>query len=61
MPPRTASPDLRERIFNLIYSRNRTEETILHLNAIIKRTPENGVAIALKAYALNKLANIHHD
>jgi tetratricopeptide (TPR) repeat protein len=56
-----ASPDLREQIFTLIYSKNKTEEAILQLNAVIKKTPENILAIALKAYALNKLANIHHD
>lgn len=66
-PPRTepvsgmSSSDLRERIFNLIYSKNKTEEAILHLNAIIKTSPENSLAIALKAYALNKLANIHRE
>jgi tetratricopeptide (TPR) repeat protein len=56
-----SSSDLRERIFNLIYSKNRTEEAILHLNSIIKTSPENSLAIALKAYALNKLANIHSE
>jgi len=44
-----SSSDLRERIFNLIYSKNKTEEAILHLNAIIKTSPENSLAIALKA------------
>ena len=56
-----SSSDLRERIFNLIYSKNKTEEAILQLNAIIKTSPENSLAIALKAYALNKLANIHRE
>jgi len=56
-----ASSDLRERIFNLIYSKNKPEEAILHLNKIIKTSPENSVAIALKAYALNKIANIHRE
>lgn len=66
-PPRTIPvsgmnpSDLRERIFNLIYSKNKTEEAILHLNTIIKTSPENSLAIALKAYALNKLANIHRE
>ena len=66
-PPRTisvsgmTSSDLRERIFNLIYSKNKTEKAILHLNIIIKTSPENSLAIALKAYALNKLANIHRE
>jgi tetratricopeptide (TPR) repeat protein len=53
--------DLRERIFTLIYSRNRTEEAILQLNNIIKASPENSEALALKAYALNKLANTHKE
>ena len=56
-----SSSDLRERIFNLIYSKNKTEEAILHLNKIIKTSPENSLAIALKAYALNKIANIHRE
>ena len=50
--------DLRDEIFELIYSKNRTEEAILKLNGIIKSSPENSRAIALKAYALNKLANL---
>ena len=47
---------LRERIFQLIYSQNKTEEAVLQLNRIIKTAPENSEALALKAYALNKLA-----
>ena len=50
--------DLRDEIFELIYSKNRTEEAILKLNGIIKSSPENSRAIALKAYALDKLANL---
>jgi len=53
--------DLRDRIFELIYSKNRTEEAILQLNGLIKASPENSQAIALKAYALNKLANARHE
>ncbi len=56
-----SSIDLRERIFALIYSMNKTEEAILQLNGIIKASPENSEALALKAYALDKLANIHKD
>lgn len=41
----------------MIYSKNRVEEAILKLNGIIKTSPENSRAIALKAYTLNKLAN----
>ena len=52
-----ASRDLREEIFDLIYSKGRIEEAILKLNRIIKSTPEDSRAIALKAFALNKLAN----
>lgn len=52
------SPDeLRERILALIYSAGKTEEAILQLNRVIKTSPENSRALALKAYALNKLAN----
>jgi tetratricopeptide (TPR) repeat protein len=53
--------DLLSEIFDLIYSKNRTEEAILKLNAVIKSSPENSRAIALKAYALNKLANLHNE
>ncbi len=56
-----SSTDLRERIFTLIYSMNKTEEAILQLNGIIKASPENSGALALKAYALNKLANLHRE
>jgi Flp pilus assembly protein TadD len=52
------SNDLRDEIFELIYSKNRTGEAILRLNRIIKSSPENSRALALKAYALNKLANL---
>jgi len=53
--------DLLSEIFDLIYSKNRTEEAILKLNAVIKSAPENSRTIALKAYALNKLANLHNE
>ncbi len=56
-----SSNQLRERMFTLIYSMNKTEEAILQLNGIIKASPENSEALALKAYALDKLANIHKD
>ena len=55
------SGDLRERVFALIYSQNKTEEAILQLNGIIKTSPENSQALALKAYALNKLANARRE
>ena len=53
--------NLLDEVFDLIYGKKRTEEAILKLNAIIKSSPENSRAIALKAYALNKLANLHKE
>jgi tetratricopeptide (TPR) repeat protein len=53
--------DLHDEIFELIYSKNRTEDAILKLNGIIKASPENSRALALKAYALNKLANLRKE
>ena len=53
--------DLLDEVFDLIYGKNRTEQAILKLNSIIKSSPENSRAIALKAYALNKLANLHKE
>jgi tetratricopeptide (TPR) repeat protein len=52
-----SSSDLRKRIFTMIYSKNKTEEAVLQLNGILKTSPENSQALALKAYALNKIAN----
>ena len=52
---------LQDAIFTLIYSKNKTEEAILKLNGIIKSSPENSRAIGLKAYALNKLANLRKE
>ena len=42
--------DLRNEVFDLIYGKDRIEEAILKLNGIIKSSPENSRAIALKAY-----------
>jgi len=53
--------DLLDEVFDLIYGKNRTEQAILKLNGIIKSSPDNSRAIALKAYALNKLANLHKE
>lgn len=53
--------ELRGRIFRMIYSDRRPEQAILQLNLILRKTPENGEALALKAYALNKLANEQKD
>ena len=55
------SNGLRERIFALIYSKNRIEDAVLQLNGILKASPENSQALALKAYALNKLANTRRE
>ena len=56
-----SASELREQIFALIYSEQKPEQAILKLNRIIKETPERSDAIALKAYALNKLANSLHE
>jgi tetratricopeptide (TPR) repeat protein len=48
-------------IFELVYSQKKTEQAILQLNRIIKSSPENSEALALKAYALNTLANTLHE
>jgi tetratricopeptide (TPR) repeat protein len=53
--------DLKEQVFALIYSQKKPQEAILQLNRIIMQTPERSEAIALKAYALNKLANELRD
>ena len=53
--------ELREQIFDLLYSQRKPEQAILQLNRIIKATPEHSEALGLKAYALNKLANSLHD
>ena len=52
---------LRGQIFGLLYSQKKPEQAILQLNRIIKASPEDSEALALKAYALNKLANSLHD
>lgn len=52
---------LREEIFDLLYSKNRPEVAVLRLNQILDGMPENSEALALKSYALNKLANVSHD
>ena len=48
---------LREQVFALLYSEKKPEHAILLLNRILKQTPERSDALALKAYALNRLAN----
>ena len=56
-----STSELREQIFILLYSQNKPEQAILQLNRLIKASPENSQAIALKAYALNKLANTRRE
>jgi len=53
--------DLREQIFALLYSEKKPEMAILQLNRLLKSTPENSQALALKAYSLNKLANARKE
>ena len=48
---------LREQIFDLLYSQKKPEQAVLQLNRILKTSPEHSEALALRAYALNKLAN----
>ena len=52
-----SASSLREQVFALLYSEKKPEQAILILNRIIKQAPERSDALALKAYALNKLAN----
>jgi tetratricopeptide (TPR) repeat protein len=52
---------LRDQIFALIYSQMKPEQAVLRLNRILKATPEHSEALALKAYALNKVANSRKD
>lgn len=56
-----SNSELRDRIFTLLYSDKKPEQATLQLNSIIKQTPERSEAIALKAYALNKLANSRNE
>jgi tetratricopeptide (TPR) repeat protein len=53
--------ELRDQVFALLYSANKPEQAILQLNRIIQQAPERSDAIALKAYALNKLANSRRE
>jgi tetratricopeptide (TPR) repeat protein len=52
---------LHQDVFELLYAENKPEVAILRLNLILEKTPENSEALALKAYALNKLANARKD
>ena len=52
---------LHEEIFDLIYARKNPEVAILRLNRALEKSPENSEALALKAYALNKLANTRKE
>lgn len=53
-------PDLRDHVFTLL-SQNQPEVAVLQLNQLLKTSPENSQALALKAYALNKLANLSKE
>jgi tetratricopeptide (TPR) repeat protein len=55
-----AKLDLREHVFTLL-SQNQPEVVILQLNQLLKTSPENSQALALKAYALNRLANLSKE
>jgi tetratricopeptide (TPR) repeat protein len=52
---------LHEEVFDLLYADNKPEVAVLRLNRILEKTPENGEALALKAYALNRLANARKE
>lgn len=60
-PGTMKASDLRDRILALIYSEMKPEQAVLQLNSILKDTPRHSEALALKAYALNKLANSRKD
>jgi tetratricopeptide (TPR) repeat protein len=53
-------PDLRGHVFTLL-AQNQSEVAILQLNQLLKASPENSQALALKAYALDKLANLSKE
>jgi len=53
--------ELREQIFALLYSEKKPEMAILQLNLLLKSTPENSQALALRAYSLNKLASTRKE
>ena len=55
------SSKLRVQIFELLYAQARPEQAVLQLNRILKATPEHSEALALRAYALNRLANSRKD
>lgn len=50
-------PGLQEEVYALLYNENKPEVAILRLNQILRKTPENSDALALRAYSLNRLAN----
>ena len=53
--------ELREQILALLHNQNKPEVAILQLNRVLKTAPENSQALALKAYALNKFANVRKE
>jgi len=52
---------LREEVYDLLYAKHKPELAVLRLNRILREQPENAQALSLKAYALNKLANLIKD
>ena len=52
---------LHEEVFDLLYVENKPEVAVLRRNRILEKTPENGEALPLKAYALNRLANARKE
>lgn len=50
-------PDWPDKIWQLIYSSNRPEQAVVQLNRVIKAMPRDARAWALKANALNRIAN----
>jgi len=52
---------LHEEVFDLLYVENKPEVAVLRRNRILEKTPENGEALPLKAYALSRLANARKE
>jgi len=52
---------LHEKVYDLLYAKHKPELAVLRLNRILREQPENAQALSLKAYALNKMANLIKD
>ena len=50
-----------EEVYDLLYAKHKPELAVLRLNRILREQPENAQALSLKAYALNKLADLIKD